>query len=83
MHRSLPARYFDERRMGSDKAMNIARATEHQVPPPIGLNEASVEFAEAIAIKQITAGSESAHHFVTSAANIAPSHLTEHVRNHD
>jgi hypothetical protein len=83
MHRSLPARYFDERWVCSDKAMNITRATKHQAPPPIGLNEASVEFAEAITKKQITARDESAHQFVTSAADIAPPHGTEHVHNHD
>src|SRR5258706_3491892 len=83
MHRSLLARYLHQCWVGGDKAVNVTRAAKQQAPPPIGLNATSVEFAEAVAVQQITARSESAHHFVTSATNIAPRRGTEHVRNHD
>jgi hypothetical protein len=83
MHRSLPTRYLDQCWVGGDKAVNVTRAAKQRASPPIGLNATSVEFAEAVTIQQITARSESAHDFVTSATNIAPRHGTEHIRNHD
>jgi hypothetical protein len=84
MHRSLSARDFNQRRVRGDEVVNIPRPAKQQAGPPAALYTASVKVTEAITEKQITAGSESAHHLVASATNIAPSpKQAKHVHDHD
>ena len=84
MHRGLPAAYFDQCWMSGDKAENFTGAQKQGAPPPAVVNTPAIEVADEISIQQVTAGSESAHHLVSSTTYIAPAPQgAEDICNHD